>query len=530
MAVWWLRNFDEQTREKAAGRPRLLLVDGHSSHYTVEFIKYAREANIIVLCYPSHTTHVLQGLDVVAFAILKRRWHAARDCWESEHWPQKLSKPTFIQLFGTIFLETMSEELVKECFEKTGIVPFNDEIVTSRQMAPSKEHSTKIDIDGLPSPVKRIVSFQSQLIALKRPSSREDIDIEITDLHPSQDPHAFSTPAVLINNDGEDDIMLPLTPTDSTLGVHTSREMCVDDELSSDVFMDSIDPALRPSSPIHDDGLEEMEVDPVTENLDSYGSDNSENVEPQALALPMQQDALSSPSALRTPPHLLWQMFNGSSANFLVGNAPIKSSFEVPNPVYGAAPTIPTLTATETTPGGSKACTKAELLAKNAFQLRELKACREALHNSSNTIDVLNAQLALSKMAYAKARQQLVSQEERHAAPKRKEISTVLGHVLTHESFLNAQMELDRRQEDAEEAKAKEVLERDWKKYEEEYEEGVKLWKAEVERRKAAKEKGHVLKPKKMAKRVWLAARATITSDDIDTSAVDDAGDDMEAE
>ena len=72
MAIWCLRNFDEQTHEKAAGCPHLLLVDGHSSHYTVEFIKYAREANIIVLCYPSHTTHVLQGLDVVTFAILKR--------------------------------------------------------------------------------------------------------------------------------------------------------------------------------------------------------------------------------------------------------------------------------------------------------------------------------------------------------------------------------------------------------------------------------------------------------------------------
>ena len=120
--------------------------------------------------------------------------------------------------------------------------------------------------------MKRIVSFQSQLIASKQPSSSEDIDMEITDLHPSQDPHAFSTPAVPINNDSEDNIMLPLTPTDSMLRVHTSCEMCVDGELSSNVFMDSIDPALCPSSPIHDDGLEEMEVDPVTENLDSYGN------------------------------------------------------------------------------------------------------------------------------------------------------------------------------------------------------------------------------------------------------------------
>jgi len=43
-------------------------------------------------------------------------------------------------------------------------------------------------------------------------------------------------------------------------------------------------------------------------------------------------------------------------------------------------------------------------------------------------------------------------------------------------------------QDDAEEAKKmKEQLEKDWKKHEEEYNEGVRIWKAEAERRKASK-------------------------------------------
>lgn len=64
------------------GRLRLLLVDGHNSHYTMDFLDYAQEHNIQVLCYPSHSTHVYQGLDVVIFAPLKHRWSEERRTFE----------------------------------------------------------------------------------------------------------------------------------------------------------------------------------------------------------------------------------------------------------------------------------------------------------------------------------------------------------------------------------------------------------------------------------------------------------------
>ena len=74
----WIEDFDKKTCDKANGHTRLLLVDGHNSHYTMDFLDYAREHNIQVLCYPSHSTHVYQGLDIVIFAPLKRRWSEER--------------------------------------------------------------------------------------------------------------------------------------------------------------------------------------------------------------------------------------------------------------------------------------------------------------------------------------------------------------------------------------------------------------------------------------------------------------------
>lgn len=79
IGVEWIKDFDRNTSTKANGSYRLLLVDGHNSHYTRGFLEYARMHQIVVVCYPAHTTHVLQGLDVACFAILKRVLSEERD-------------------------------------------------------------------------------------------------------------------------------------------------------------------------------------------------------------------------------------------------------------------------------------------------------------------------------------------------------------------------------------------------------------------------------------------------------------------
>jgi hypothetical protein len=78
----WIENFNKETQAKARGRRRLLLVDGHNSHYTQEFLEYARAHHIEVVGYPSHSTHIYQGLNVIIFSRLKHYWTVARNGWE----------------------------------------------------------------------------------------------------------------------------------------------------------------------------------------------------------------------------------------------------------------------------------------------------------------------------------------------------------------------------------------------------------------------------------------------------------------
>ena len=52
-------------------RPILVIQDGHSSHITVDLIQLAKENDIHIMYLPSHTTHVLQPLDVGVFSSFK---------------------------------------------------------------------------------------------------------------------------------------------------------------------------------------------------------------------------------------------------------------------------------------------------------------------------------------------------------------------------------------------------------------------------------------------------------------------------
>lgn len=54
-----------------------MLLDGHGSHYTLKLLRFAKDNNIIILAYPPHTTHALQGLDVACFAKME-------ECFKNE--------------------------------------------------------------------------------------------------------------------------------------------------------------------------------------------------------------------------------------------------------------------------------------------------------------------------------------------------------------------------------------------------------------------------------------------------------------
>jgi hypothetical protein len=68
---WLKRVFDPQIRERAVGKPRVLICDGFSTHESLEVLEFVMQNNIILCRLPSHTSHKLQPCDVAVFSPLK---------------------------------------------------------------------------------------------------------------------------------------------------------------------------------------------------------------------------------------------------------------------------------------------------------------------------------------------------------------------------------------------------------------------------------------------------------------------------
>jgi hypothetical protein len=64
--------FNRHTTAKVPRGWRLLILDGHGSHVTADFIDFCDINRILLAIFPPHSTHSRQPLDVVLFSPLAR--------------------------------------------------------------------------------------------------------------------------------------------------------------------------------------------------------------------------------------------------------------------------------------------------------------------------------------------------------------------------------------------------------------------------------------------------------------------------
>ncbi len=120
-----------------AARPLLLLLDGHSSHYSPATIQKAVEEQIILFCLPPHSTHRTQPLDKGCFAPLKAYWRDECHQYCRENIGKVVTSMQFSQLFSRAWTKGMSIKNVCGGFKTTGIYPFNP-----HALLPKKPDST----------------------------------------------------------------------------------------------------------------------------------------------------------------------------------------------------------------------------------------------------------------------------------------------------------------------------------------------------------------------------------------------------
>jgi hypothetical protein len=123
----WLQSlFDPQTSEKAKRDWRLLILDGHGFHCTLDFLEWCHQRRFLVAIYPPHSTHRLQPLDVSLFRPLATYYSQALDA----HTRQSLglssvSKRDCFTIFYPAFDKAFSEENIRSTWRKTGIEPWD---------------------------------------------------------------------------------------------------------------------------------------------------------------------------------------------------------------------------------------------------------------------------------------------------------------------------------------------------------------------------------------------------------------------
>ena len=119
LGVSWLREvFDPQPRAKARHSWRLLIVDGHAPHTSMEFINYCDQHKILLTVFPPHSTHTLQALDVVVFKSFSSAY--AKELVSFEFKSQgslPLVKSGFFNLFWGAWNLAFNKVLILKAFE-----------------------------------------------------------------------------------------------------------------------------------------------------------------------------------------------------------------------------------------------------------------------------------------------------------------------------------------------------------------------------------------------------------------------------
>ena len=197
-------------------RPLLIIMDGHSSHFTPDFINRAAEEDIIVMCLPPNSTHKTQPLDKGPFSPLKVAWKEECHSFLLKNPEKVISKFSFSAIFGKAWLKAMTSSNIIAGFKVTGIYPLN-----------------KNKLLGLPEEVESqserpCIPFYQSLAPVGTPQSHVHIH-----LHQSSPSCAKSTnlsvpdsrSPVLTKSCSESEQGLPVASHDQSIPTFTSEEI-----------------------------------------------------------------------------------------------------------------------------------------------------------------------------------------------------------------------------------------------------------------------------------------------------------------
>src|SRR5690606_10068265 len=123
-AVYWLKEiFIPATQASDLAAARLLILDGHKSHESTEFMYLCYTHNIHLLYLPPHTSHVLQPLDQSVFGPLKSAYR--KELGYLEQWNDStiVGKRNFLNCYRKARQSALTAQNIRSGWKSTGLWP-----------------------------------------------------------------------------------------------------------------------------------------------------------------------------------------------------------------------------------------------------------------------------------------------------------------------------------------------------------------------------------------------------------------------
>ena len=97
----------------------VVLLNLHRSHlFNSSYMEYMQVNNIEVCSFPPHCTHILQPLDDLPYAMLKRKFQKELISFNLQVAGEKLSKQQFFRVLIPTFSGAFQPEVIRKGFQK----------------------------------------------------------------------------------------------------------------------------------------------------------------------------------------------------------------------------------------------------------------------------------------------------------------------------------------------------------------------------------------------------------------------------
>jgi hypothetical protein len=132
----WLQRVFLPETATALNRPRMLIMDGHGSHVSVDFLWTCKQHQVELLFLPAHSSHVLQPLDLTGFSVVKSKYRRQILELSALDDAAPVKKERFITCYHYAREEGLTERVIRAGWRAAGICPFNPEqVIRSSQVS-----------------------------------------------------------------------------------------------------------------------------------------------------------------------------------------------------------------------------------------------------------------------------------------------------------------------------------------------------------------------------------------------------------